>query len=241
MLELRKLLTPSQTKQIQLQLANCGWEEAAKLCQQDASEAFTFITGVLDLPLLTLKMDIFHTGREDASDDHKFINERLLELAIPDEPQDGHTITVEECLEMFFNNKIEVKRYLDQLERRTTLSSIRSRGSLDSAKARSTHVEIAEVEEGQPSTPLPTSPMRPSAPLSSPSKASTRRRAPSIIQETYVDEKGAGLEGQSEILDEKRSHQRRIRKEVMMPAWQFFSLIRKCLPIGRNCYNAHRL
>lgn len=41
----------TQTKQIQLQLADCGWETAADLCQQDASEAFTFITSSLALPL----------------------------------------------------------------------------------------------------------------------------------------------------------------------------------------------
>ena len=213
-----------QTKQIQLQLAACGWEEAAKLCQQDASEAFTFITGTLALPLLTLKMDIFHTGREDVADDHKFINERLLELAIPEEPKDGHTITLEDCLELFFNNKIEVKRYLDSLERRNTMGSVRSRGSVDSTKASAAHVEVAEVEEGQPSTPEPLNTLV-SFPASPPRPIS-RRRAPSIIQETYIDEKKGPVGENGFPLDEKKGHNRRVRKEVMMPAWQFFSLIR---------------
>lgn len=93
-------------------LSECGWPEAANLCQQDASEAFTFVTEKLELPLLTLKMDIYHTGKEDVADDHKFINERLLEVAIPPEHEDGTAITLEECLEAYFNNKIEVKRYL---------------------------------------------------------------------------------------------------------------------------------
>ena len=174
-------------------------------------------------------MDIFHTGTEDASDDHKFINERLLELAIPDEPGDGHIITLEECLELFFNNKIEVKRYLDNLERRGTLGSTRSRVSIDSAKARASHVEVAEVaevEEGQPSSPQRWSPMT-SPIVSSPNKLTSRRRAPSIIQETYFDEKRAGLRDAGEFPDEKAGGRRRVRKEVMMPAWQFFSLIRK--------------
>lgn len=61
-------------ERLQNSLAECGWPDAALLEQQDASEAFTFITGVLELPLLTLKMDIYHTGKEDASDDHKFVN-----------------------------------------------------------------------------------------------------------------------------------------------------------------------
>ena len=170
-------------------------------------------------------MDIFHTGREDVSDDHKFVNERLLELAVPDEPLDGHVITLEECLEMFFNNKIEVKRYLDQLERRNTISSIRSRPSTDSTKAQASHVEVAEIGDlSQPSSPIaiqtqpspiPVSPVRPSI---------SRKRAPSIIQEHYIDEK-KGLHDFPSSIDEKRSLAGRVRKEVMMPAWQFYSLI----------------
>ena len=170
-------------------------------------------------------MDIFHTGKEDVSDDHKFVNERLLELAVPDEPLDGHVITLEKCLEMFFNNKIEVKRYLDQLERRNTISSIRSRPSTDSTKAQASHVEVAEIGDlSQPSSPIaihtqsspiPVSPVRPSIP---------RKRAPSIIQEHYIDEK-KGLHDFPSSSEEKRSLAGRVRKEVMMPAWQFYSLI----------------
>ena len=217
-----KLITVDITKQIQLQLASCGWKDAAELCQQDASEAFTFITETLALPLLTLKMDIFHTGKEDTNDDHKFINERLLELAIPEERKDGHAITLEDCLEMFFNNKIEVKRYLESLERRNTLTSARSRASVSSTKANASHVEVVEVGDL-----IPSSPMRRSQVGSNPSSPTTptlqRRRAPSIIQEHYINEKHGLLE---EVGEGNESHPR-TRKEVMMPAWQFFSLIRK--------------
>ena len=90
-------------------LAESGWQDAGRLRQQDTSEAFTFITEKLELPLLTLKVDIFHTGKEDVSGDHKFVNERLLDVAIP-EPVDGEEITLERCLEEYFNNRIEVKR-----------------------------------------------------------------------------------------------------------------------------------
>ena len=212
-----------QTKQIQLHLATCGWKDAAELRQQDASEAFTFITETLALPLLTLKMDIFHTGKEDASDDHKFINERLLELAVPEDSTDGHQITLEECLEMFFNNKIEVKRYLDDLQRRNTLTSIRSRQSVSSNKGHASHIEVAEIEEGQPSSPAIESTIDPPTPISpmTPTRPTQRLRAPSIIKESYIDEKRAMLDGTSE----GGNSQPRVRKEVMMPAWQFFSLI----------------
>ena len=152
-------------------------------------------------------MDIFHTGKEDTNDDHKFINERLLELAIPEEPPDGHVITLEECLELYFNNKIEVKRYLDSLERRGTLNSIRSHQSVDSMKAHSSHVEIAELD---------TSLIAPTY---------QRHRAPSIIQEHYIDEKSGMLGRSPSIAEEPRGRNGRVRKEFLMPAWQFFSLI----------------
>lgn len=195
------------------------------MCQQDASEAFTFITSTLALPLLTLKMDIFHTGKEDTNDDHKFINERLLELAIPDDPSDGHVITLEECLELFFNNKIEVKRYLDSLERRGTLNSIRSRQSFDSTKAHASHVEIAELDTSPPISPSAMQPQVSALSVSPVAPTFQRHRAPSIIQEHYIDEK-SGLLGRSpSTAEEPRGRNGRVRKEVMMPAWQFFSLI----------------
>ncbi|KAI9721510.1 MAG: hypothetical protein M1812_002272 [Candelaria pacifica] len=213
MLRTGKLITTDITRHLQEALAACGWIEASELYQQDASEAFSFITEQLDLPLLTLKMDIFHTGKEEATDDHKFINERLLEVSIPADPEDGKGITLEDCLETYFNNRIEVKRHL---ERRRTVNSVRSTESLDSPKAPAYHVEATETDS-LPSSPTTSSPMRPTQ---------TRHRAPSIIQERFV----AREDDASNFADEKASlstRQRRgtIRKEVMMPAWQFFSLI----------------
>ena len=173
-------------------------------------------------------MDIFHTGREDTNDDHKFINERLLELAIPDDPPDGQSVTLEDCLEMFFNNKIEVKRYLDQLERRNTLSSVRSRPSVDLSKTDASHIEVAEIgDSSQPSTPTALSPQGTMSPIFQRRPTLTRKRAPSIIQEHYIPEKSEMLT-MSPSIDEKGEHfppPGRTRKEVVMPAWQFFSLI----------------
>ncbi|KAL9103494.1 MAG: hypothetical protein Q9163_001450 [Psora crenata] len=224
-----KLITTDITKQIQLQLANCGWSEAAKLRQQDSSEAFHFITETLALPLLTLKMDIFHTGKEDTNDDHKYVNERLLELAVPEEPSDGHAITLEECLEMFFNNKIEVKRHLHSLGRRNTLASARYKNPKSLEEGHSFHVETAEVGELQSSSPISQPP--PDSPPSSPIRTRRQReRGASIIQEHYINEKQGLLDA---INDDCGVHPR-TRKEVMMPAWQFFSLIRKLIKIRRQ-------
>jgi hypothetical protein len=216
-----------KTQHLQQSLADCGWPDAAELRQQDASEAFTFITEKLELPLLTLKMDIYHTGKEDVTDDHKFVNERLLEVAIPPEHPDGSALTLEECLEAYFNNKIEVKRYL---ERRGTLGSVRSFDSM--SKETSVHVETVECVSPTSSPIHPRSP-RPdeSYPLSPVWDANASpnfqfRRA-SIVQERFIPEQ----ESRAEEAGEGRAtlHRTRkgsYRKEVMMPAWQFFSLIR---------------
>ncbi|KAL3465808.1 ubiquitin carboxyl-terminal hydrolase-domain-containing protein [Aspergillus heterothallicus] len=216
MLRSGKLITTDITKHIQEALAECGWEEAAKLHQQDTSEAFTFITEKLELPLLTLKMDIYHTGKEDVNDDHRFINERLLEVAIP-EPTDGHTVvTLEDCLESYFNNRIEVKRYL---ERQNTVGSVKSVDSL--GKGSCTHVETVEL--GTPTTSSPTAMSPIATPITtvaeSPLREPTRYRRSSIIQQKYFPD--PEKTGDQVTLDARGSY----RKEVMMPAWQFFSLI----------------
>lgn len=198
--------------------------------QQDTSEAFTFITEKLELPLLTLKMDIFHTGKENADDDHKFVNERLLEVAVPEDDLSGRPITLEDCLETYFNNRIEVKRHLD---RRATMTSTRSRLSLDSPKAHAFHVESVEVEESRSSSPA--SSMLQNSVTTSPLKL--RHRTPSIIQERIIREEGEtsmpSPGGNSMIQASPRRVGSIIRKEVMMPAWQFFSLIRK-MPQSRE-------
>jgi Ubiquitin carboxyl-terminal hydrolase len=211
-----QLITVDITRIIQEAIAACGWTDAAKLHQQDASEAFTFITGKLELPLLTLKMDIFHTGKEDTADDHKFINERLLDVAIPEDPTGQRTdITLEDCLESYFNNRIEVRRYL---ERRSTLNSMKS--SVDTkAKGSSIHVETIEVDpDSSPSTPTTQFP---------PLRPANKSRSQSIIQERYFPARGESGYSVTQV-DTKESGKSRagsVRKEVMMPAWQFFSLI----------------
>ena len=177
--------------------------------------------------MLTLKMDIFHTGKEDENDDHRFVQERLLEVAIPEEPADGKVITLEDCLEIYFNSRIEVKRYL---ERRATISSKRSRWSISSiSKGQPLHIESVGLDESQPSTPLSIQPQSPLPPYSPVRPATERHRTPSIIQEHYISEKGdiSDLSLSDEKHERGRPRAGTLRKEVMMPAWQFFSLIRE--------------
>lgn len=222
-----KLITTDIVQLLQESLAECGWKEAAALHQQDASEAFTFIAEKLELPLLTLKMDIYHTGREDATDDHKFVNESLLEVAIPSDPGDSdRTIPLEDCLEAYFNNRIEVKRYLEQ---RSTSNPLRSNQIPDCAteKGDAMHVEAVELGINSPS--------QLSAPSTSHSDASPlRQRAASIVQQRFIPDASGLSTPPAYEADAKRAPGRlrsgSIRKEVMMPAWQFFSLIRKTGP-----------
>ncbi|KAJ9258489.1 hypothetical protein DTO212C5_8724 [Paecilomyces variotii] len=233
MLRSGKLITTDVTKHLQDALAACGWEDAARLRQQDASEAFTFITEKLELPLLTLKMDIYHTGKEDVSDDHKFINERLLEVAIPPEAGDGHSVTLEDCLEAYFNNRIEVKRHM---ERRNTLRSVRSSDSI--SKGLTTHVETVEMGSSSSQSPVQPSSPQPDemTPLSSvveltrsrTATSDTITRRPSIVQERFIpesDEQDGDGKGSLNGNRQLRGRRGTVRKEVMMPAWQFFSLI----------------
>lgn len=224
----------SQTKHLQDALAECGWEDAANICQQDASEAFTFITGALELPLLTLKMDIYHTGREDKEDDHKFVNERLLEVAIP-EQEGEEVITLEDCLETYFNNRIEVKRFL---QRRNTVESMRSasRQTMDRDPEKNEAIHVESVELSGPESPIVSTPisMAPSGPLT-PIRPTLdgRRRADSIFTQRLKSAEDKKFDEKKHLDDmwinssggRPRSASL-LRKEVLMPAWQFFSLIR---------------
>ena len=171
-------------------------------------------------------MDIFHQGKEEVSDDHKFINERLLEVAVPEDSGDGRTITLEECLENYFNNRIEVKRYL---ERRNTLNSTLSRPSFSSFKGQVSHIETVEVKDAQTPTGFKKG-LFSSTAQNSPSKPiNSRSKATGIVREFFVSEKSEVPEIASSIEEECDHPGRRratsLRKEIMLPAWQFFNLI----------------
>lgn len=103
---------------IQESLAECGWSDARELEQQDTSEAFAFLTETLQLPLLSLQVDLFHQGKGD-KDDHKVVYERLLNLAVPPDPE-GKGIKLEDCLEDYFNTQVDVLRDSEEAKKSTT-------------------------------------------------------------------------------------------------------------------------
>ncbi|EMC96952.1 hypothetical protein BAUCODRAFT_121485 [Baudoinia panamericana UAMH 10762] len=236
MLRTGRLITADVTATLQSALVGCGWQDAAKLKQQDPSEGFTFITDQLQLPLLTLKMDLYHTGKEDVQDDHKFVNERLLEVAILDEPPEGTSvITLEACLEHYFNSRIEVKRHLEN-RRRNTLKSMSSTETASKVeKEPATHVEVVEVIDTPVQSPMVETPSQSKDPNASKDPferlrpTAGRKRADSIFSQRKVELSGIDPEA-LKAHAENTTHDGLGRKmstrtEVLMPAWQFFKLL----------------
>jgi len=216
---------PSKARFIQEALRDCGWQEAAELEQQDTSEAFSFIAEILGLPLLKLKVDIFHTGVDDDEDDHKEINERLLDVALPDDHDPNVPLKLEDCLENYFNNRIEVTRKLG-IERSDTKSSIHSAQSHAASQNVSQHIEIAEVSWSETPTEWGESSTTPQTPIS-PISPTGRHRATSIFRRVAEDEIHETAVPQSDRAGTPNSMRKgSTRKEVMMPAWQFFNLLR---------------
>ncbi|ODH39043.1 hypothetical protein ACO22_02051 [Paracoccidioides brasiliensis] len=226
-----KLITKDITKQVQDALAQCGWHDAAQSQQQDVSEAFTFITEQLNLPLLTLKMDIFHTGKEEAGNDHKYINERLLQVAIPTETADSKSITLEDCLEAYFNNQIAVKRYLD---RKYTEMSVYSTDSV--TKDGLSYIETSDLETSPTSdSPISrsfsgstkvTDPPVYMSHTPSPIHLKAHTRSSSIIVNRFIPEDNSNEGGDNtNAVTPNRLRRGTFRKEVLLPAWQMFSLI----------------
>lgn len=117
MLRSGKLIRTDLTKLIQDTIGDCGWPDARLLEQQDTSEAFAFLTETLQLPLLSLQVDLFHQGKKD-KDDHKVVYERLLNLAVPPDPE-GRGVKLEDCLEEYFNARVDVLRDSEEGKRST--------------------------------------------------------------------------------------------------------------------------
>jgi hypothetical protein len=217
---------------LQNALADCGWKDARLLEQQDTSEAFAFITETLQLPLLTLQVDLFHQGKGDA-DDHKVVYERLLNLAIPADPE-GKGVKLEDCLEEYFNTKVDVLR--DSLEEKKTgdkplLSPQRTirlvTGEDDTETA---DADPAPLQRRWTLVDSPIALTTDEAQSSDPQRPSPRHRSTSIIQRIVLDEQGkpaSSSEAASPTLLEKVKRQgSTVVKAVTIPAWQFFRLIR---------------
>ncbi|KAK1978771.1 ubiquitin carboxyl-terminal hydrolase [Colletotrichum cereale] len=233
MLRSGKLIHTDMTKLIQDALADCGWSDAKLLEQQDTSEAFAFVTETLQLPLLQLQVDLFHQGKND-KDDHKLVYERLLNLAVPPDPE-GKGIRLEDCLEEYFNTQVDVLR--DSHEEKKELErSVSSKNT----------IRLVTREDGQESgtadtlsaSPVPLSPVLehrstcsqpPNITSESPSSSSRptpRHRSTSVIQRVVLEEKERAKESETpSMLEKARRTSSTVVKAVTIPAWQFFRLI----------------
>ncbi|CAG7555586.1 unnamed protein product [Fusarium equiseti] len=255
MLRTGKLVHTDMTKLIQDALADCGWSDARMLEQQDTSEAFAFITETLQLPLLSLQVDLFHQGKKD-KDDHKVVYERLLNLAIPPDSE-GKGLKLEDCLEEYFNAQVDVKR--DSEDGKKLGVEEKNRSETPTLKHRDT-IRILTEERGEsstPTSPLPTTPVERTptlekAPVLSltesdakngnvpddeaegevttvelvPNKPSLRGRSTSVIQRVVLDEEGRPSTPDTPTMLQKAMRKgSTVVKAVTIPAWQFFRLI----------------
>ncbi|ROT39184.1 ubiquitin carboxyl-terminal hydrolase [Sodiomyces alkalinus F11] len=236
MLRTGKLITADIAKHIQEALADCGWRDARNVEQQDTSEAFAFITETLQLPLLQLQVDLFHHGKTDDSD-HKIVQERLLNLAVPPDPE-GRGLRLEDCVDDYFNSQVDVLRDSLEDKKETPRPATASRMSTMRLVSRDDEAEMSTSEKPTAS-PVPISPTRdkfpaPGTPNGSLSQASpsiefaqlSRHRSASVIQHVHVDEKGRPTEsGEASRPGKARRTSSTIVKAVTIPAWQFFRLI----------------
>lgn len=140
----------AQTKLIQDALGDCGWSDARLLEQQDTSEAFVFLTETLQLPLLSLQVDLFHQGKKE-KDDHKVVFERLLNLAVPPDPE-GKGVKLEDCLEEYFNARVDVLRDSEEAKK----SAVDDKGSEQRPGLNHRDTTIRLIKDDEAAAPAPT-------------------------------------------------------------------------------------
>lgn len=218
LLRLGNIITTDISQAICECLAALGFTEATSHKQQDCAPLFEFLTETLAMPLLTFRVEIQHLGKHD-DDDRRYSKERILFVSVPDaiteDESQSEEITLEECLEHYFNNSISVKR---ELQRRATLDSlqylplplgdvtIRSNGSVDYTTSESFSRNLSEQSsKPSPLTPTPEKPDGlPSNARSSQVRIRTRSSTLSVWSINSVENQN---------------------KEVMLPAWMLLRLL----------------
>lgn len=185
-------ITTDMTHKLMESLMEADWCDGQTLHrQQDVSELFQFICDKMDMPLLTLKVDIAHGGKEVREDDHKLVNERMLHIPVPGDDNDP-PILLEQCLEQYFSNSVNVRR---QIERRKTLDQLdavafkRPRSYSTKSKKYHVHVETVEMLDGEGG---------------SPSTLASRRTSVSSVEEG--DKKDINTLRELQFVDQNRWH-----------------------------------
>ncbi|VEU19867.1 DEKNAAC100205 [Brettanomyces naardenensis] len=113
-------------QQLCLVLNSLGCDLTLSGSQQDALQLYEFLAESLSLPLLTMKLDIIHSGKLNMNDDLRLIQERTVLISVPIAQKDPKNagvdmylatepqVTLEECLNNYFNNSVTVRRHLDR-------------------------------------------------------------------------------------------------------------------------------
>ncbi|KAI0855440.1 cysteine proteinase [Xylaria cubensis] len=236
MLRSGRLIETDMTEHIQEALAECGWKEARYLEQQDTSEAFAFITETLQLPLLTLQVDLFHQGKNDDAD-HKVVYERLLNLAVPPDAE-GKGVKLEDCLEEYFNSQVDVHREgLDEKKPIDGFDQFPTPTSPHSPTTPRGTIRVVEPEDSQaspsseafPDAQTPTisnTESQPSSGVSQLVSRPRRSRTDSIIQRIVIDRQDQSSDTDTASLFQRAKRKKAsVVKAVTIPAWQFFKLI----------------
>ncbi|KAJ4145438.1 hypothetical protein LMH87_004289 [Akanthomyces muscarius] len=249
-----KLINVDLTRLIQEAMGDSGWPDARLLEQQDTSEAFAFLTETLQLPLLSLQVDLFHQGRKD-KDDHKVVYERLLNLAVP-EDADGKGIRLEDCIEEYFNAQVDVLRDSEEAKKsysedkgpdtptlvhRNTLRLVRDEDNGASTSLSASPSDLSPLHQFPSQTSIASDFPALERPATStgvssdevpkietptmPKRLSLRHRSASVIQRVVLDADGKPRITDAEDARKPRRKGSVVVKAVTIPAWQFFRLI----------------
>jgi hypothetical protein len=184
------------------------------------------------------------------------VYERLLNLAIPPD-EDGKGIKLEDCLEEYFNARVDVLRDSEEAKKSATeerFPSLVHRSTLRikteelptspvmstspvvmspqpvSAKPPEETTESAEDSntDVQPSQSTITEATSTDGEATTQRRPSTRARSTSVIQSVLVDDSGRTTSTDNvTLLKKARRKGSTVVKAVTIPAWQFFRLIRK--------------
>lgn len=167
-------------------------------------------------------------------DDHKVVYERLLNLAVPADPE-GKGVNLEDCLEDYFNTTVDVSRDNVEEKRSEDRPVLSSRNTIRLIHDDEDEVEALDHVDGAPLQRRWTTvdSAEPSASTSAPERPSTRTRSTSIIQRIVLDDDGKPTDSDAASLLQKAKRKgSTVVKAVTIPAWQFFRLIRMSWPLS---------
>lgn len=156
------------------------------------------------------------------------VYERLLNLAVPADPE-GKGVKLEDCLEEYFNTKVDVSR--DGVEEKGDRPALSSRNTVRVVQSESEEeAEARDQLDGEPlqprwtteeTTKLAGEPSTPDA-----KRPSVRHRSTSIIQRIVLDDDGKPTDSDAgSLLQKAKKKGATVVKAVTIPAWQFYRLI----------------